>query len=282
MIDVPDGFAQLTIRREGEAGRSWIASLPAIVDELLQRWSLVPDGPVTHGGVGIVVPVRPTAVIKVSFPHPGNVHQPDAFAAWQGRGAVRILSRDDSRFAMLLERAGPDTLATVTPDDQAVGILGQLSRRLAVPAPVGLPRLCDQIPLWEAEILADGQPLPRRVLDAVRELDHPDTLVHGDLWDANVLAGSREPWLAIDPKGCVGDPAYDAFTVIHSPRLLFASDHLRWLHLYCEAAGIDPERARRWSLLRAVRSALWDRLHGSPDWLVQATERVIAELDCSS
>ncbi|QUQ71864.1 aminoglycoside phosphotransferase family protein [Kutzneria sp. CA-103260] len=278
MIEVPDGFARSTVRREGEAGRLWIASLPAIVDELLQRWSRVPDGPVTHGSVGIVVPVRPAAVIKVSFPHPGNVDQPDAFAAWQGRGAVRILDRDDARFAMLLEQAGPDTLASVADDEQAVGILGQLSRRLTIPAPAGLPRLRDQFPAWEAEFVGS---LPRRALDAVRELDHPDTLVHGDLWDANVLSGEREPWLAIDPKGCAGDPAYDAFTVIHSPRLLFAPDHLRWLHLYCEAAGIDRERARRWSLLRAVQSAQWGRRGGDPDWLLQATDQIIAELDAA-
>jgi streptomycin 6-kinase len=285
MIEVPAAFAQATISREGEAGRAWIASLPAIADELLQRWSCVPDGPLLHGAVGIVLPVRPSAVIKLSFPHPGNIHEPDAFDAWNGRGAVRLYDRDDARFAMLLERARPGTLADVADHDQAIGILGQLSRRLAVAAPVGLPRLRDQVVGWEAEILADaaelGHPLPRRVLDAaiaaMRELDHPETVVHGDLHDANVLAGEREPWLAIDPKGCVGDPAYDAFTVLHSPRLLFTSDHRRWLDLYCEAAGIDRERARRWALVRAVRSALWDRRHG-PDWLVEATERLVGVL----
>ncbi|MFI9381663.1 aminoglycoside phosphotransferase family protein [Kutzneria sp. NPDC052558] len=276
MITVPTGFAQAIIRREGEAGRAWIASLPAIVESLLRQWSLAPDGPATHGSVGLVLPVRPSAVIKVSFPHPGNVDQPDAFAAWQGRGAVRLLARDDDQFAMLLERAGPDTLACVADDERAVGILGELSRRLAVPAPAGLPRLVDQFPLWEAEFLAAGRPV--RVLDAVRELDQRDTVVHGDLWDANVLAGSREPWLAIDPKGCAGDPAYDAFTVIHGPRLILAPNHLWWLDFYCEAAGIDRERARRWSLLRAHQSALWGRDGGDPDWLVRATDQIIAEL----
>lgn len=282
MIAVPDDFAAATVRREGAAGQAWIDSLPALADELLQRWSLVPDGPVMHGSVGIVLPVRPSAVVKVAFPHPGNVHEPDAFAAWNGRGAVRIYRRDDSRFAMLLERADRGTLADVADHDHAVAVLGQLSQRLAVAAPAGLPRLRDQIDQWSSEILASGHPLPQRVLDAViagvRELDHPDTLVHGDLYDANVLAGDREPWLAIDPKGCVGDPAYDAFTVLHSPRLLFTTDHMRWLHLYCEAAGIDRERARRWTLLRAVRSALWDRRHGGPDWLVRATERLVEAL----
>ncbi|WKX69397.1 aminoglycoside phosphotransferase family protein [Streptomyces sp. XD-27] len=67
--------------------------------------------------VGLVVPVRwraeGTAVLKVSFPHPGNVREPDAFAAWGGRGAVLLYERDDECFAMLLERVHASTLASI-------------------------------------------------------------------------------------------------------------------------------------------------------------------------
>lgn len=248
-----------------------------------------------HGNVGIIVPVLHSdpspAAIKVSFPHPGNVFEPAAFTAWNGRGAVHLLERDDDRFAMLLERTNRGTLAEVTDFDTAVSTLGELSHRLAVPAPMGLPRLSDLVAEWDDEITDDdaelGHPLPGRVLDAavatLRELgpDQPETLVHGDLHDANVLAGDREPWLAIDPKGYVGDPAYDTITVIRSRRfapLLFAHDPapglLRGLDLYCEAAQVDRERARRWAQVRAVRAALWGRRHGEPDWLITATDQL--------
>ncbi|MEV6220855.1 aminoglycoside phosphotransferase family protein [Nocardia fluminea] len=295
MIDIPESFARETIGREGEPGRTWIAGLSCSVDDVLQRWSCVPDGPVMHGNVGIVVPVRhphlPPAVVKISFPHPGNVFEPDAFATWNGRGAVRLFARDDERFAMLLERAGRATLAEVDDFDEAVGILGQLSRRLAVDAPAGLPRLSAVVADWPEEIVTTaaelGDPLPRHVLDAavetVRDLgpDQPETLVHGDLHDANVLAGEREPWLAIDPKGYVGDRAYDTITVLRSYRfapLLFAPDPAaglrRGLDLYCEAAQIDRERARRWAQVRAVKAALWGRRHGDPAWLIAVTDQL--------
>ncbi|MFI1235385.1 aminoglycoside phosphotransferase family protein [Nocardia salmonicida] len=295
MIEIPEAFARETISREGEPGRAWIATLPRLADELLQRWSCTPDGPVMHGHVGIVIPVLgtalPPAVVKISFPHPGNVFEPDAFATWNGRGAVRLFDRDDERFAMLLERTGPKTLADITDFDQAVGILGQVSHRLAVDAPTGLPRLSDLVADWADEIRTTaaelGDPLPRRVLDAstetLRDLGprQPETLVHGDLHDANVLAGEREPWLAIDPKGYVGDPAYDTITVLRSYRfapLLFAADPgagiRRGLDLYCEAAEIDRDRARRWAQVRAVKAALWGRRHGDPEWLIRATDRL--------
>ncbi|MFD6396653.1 aminoglycoside phosphotransferase family protein [Nocardia sp. NPDC060249] len=295
MIDIPQGFARETISREGESGRAWIAGLPCLMNEVLEQWSCVPDGPVTHGNVGIVLPVRrwdlPPAVVKISFPHPGNVFEPDAFATWNGRGAVRLFARDDERFAMLLERTGRGTLAEVTDFDEAVGILGQLSRRLAIEAPAGLPRVSELVAEWPDEIRTTaaelGALLPRRVLDAaietLRDLDsyQPQTLVHGDLHDANVMAGEREPWLAIDPKGYVGDRAYDTITVIRSYRfapLLFtpapAAGIRRGLDLYCEAAEIDRDRARRWAQTRAVRAALWGRRHGDPDWLIRATDQL--------
>ncbi|MFI7667811.1 aminoglycoside phosphotransferase family protein [Nocardia sp. NPDC049526] len=299
MIEIPEAFARIKSAGEGERGRAWIAALPGLVDELLQRWSCTPTGPVMHGQVGIVVPVRcrelPPAVIKVSFPHPGNVHEPDAYATWNGQGAAHLFARDDDNFAMLLERASHCTLATVTDHEQALTIQGGLSHRLAIAAPPGLPKLSDQVDRWEHEILSTattfGHPLPRTVLDAavatLRELgpDQPDILVHGDLHDANILASDREPWLAIDPKTFVGDPAHDALNVIRSPRfddLLRSSNMrptvLRLLDIYCDAAQIDTDRVLRWTQVGAVREAMWGRRHGDPEWLVDATDQLARAL----
>ncbi|MFF9501091.1 aminoglycoside phosphotransferase family protein [Streptomyces sp. NPDC014656] len=282
MVAMPEEFGRCTVEREGEAGRTWLAALPAIVAELLGRWGCVPDGEVMHGGVGLVVPVRrragERAVLKVSFPHPGNVHEPDAFVAWGGRGAVLLHERDDARFAMLLERVRSSTLAEVEDGDEVVTVAGRLNRRLAVPAPPGLPRLRERADAWEERLRTDSVALPhavpRRVLDAavatVRELGRiqPDTLVHGDLHARNVLRADREPWLAVDPKGYAGDPAYDGGTLLKSRALtLLGSDDLagsvrRVLDVFAEAAELDRERVRRWAQFHAVQAAFWGRRHG--------------------
>lgn len=284
MIGIPEAFARGTIEREGANGSAWIAELPLIVSELMRRWECVPDGVVMHGGVGVVVPVRRNgaadAVLKVSFPHPGNVHEPDAFAAWGGRGAVRLYERDDACFAMLLERAGASDLGENEDEDEdeVVRVAGLLSRRLAVPAPPGLPRLRDQTGAWEESLRRDAEelthPLSRHVIDAavatVRELGgaQPDLLIHGDLHARNILRADREPWLAVDPKGYVGDPAYDGGNLLktRAPALLGSGDLPRAvdraLDVFTEAAELDRERTRRWAQLHAVQAAFWGRRHG--------------------
>ncbi|WP_329494466.1 aminoglycoside phosphotransferase family protein [Kitasatospora herbaricolor] len=282
MNGVPAEFARGTVEREGEPGAAWLAELPGIVAELTERWECVPDGETGHGGVGLVVPVRGrsvgAAVLKVSFPHPGNVHEADALAAWGGRGAVLLHERDDPRFAMLLERVRTSTLAAVEDTDRVAAVAGRVCHRLAVPAPPGLPRLAGRADAWEEQLRRDAgelaHPLPRRVLAAavatVRELGHrqPDLLVHGDLHARNILRADREPWPAVDPKGRVGDPAYDGGTLLKSraPALLETDDlrtaaH-RILDVFAEAAGLDRERVRRWAQLHAVRAAFSGRRRG--------------------
>ncbi|MGW7528180.1 aminoglycoside phosphotransferase family protein [Streptomyces sp. NPDC054783] len=283
MIEPPQAFVRGTVEREGEPGRAWLSALPGIVDDLLRRWGCLPDGDVRHGGVGLIVPVRrvasaDAAVLKVSFPHPGNVHEPDAFAVWRGRGAVLLHARDDERFALLLERAHATTLAQPADGDELLAVAGRINRRLAVPAPPGLPRLRERAGAWEEQLRTDEvslpHRLPRRVVDAavatVRELGRgqPDTLVHGDLHARNILRADREPWLAVDPKGYAGDPAYDGGTLLKA----YAADRAtagdlpkavrRALDVFAEAAGLDRERVRRWAQLHAVQAAFHGRRHG--------------------
>jgi len=133
-VKVPVALAEVTALREGDNGRSWLRELPSIVDAACRRWNCLIDGEPTHGQVALVVPVQHPAgpaVLKVSFPHPGNLGGADAQRTLAGRGAVQLLEADDTGLMLVLERALPKTLADQVAQrdcsvEEAIGIAGDL------------------------------------------------------------------------------------------------------------------------------------------------------------
>ncbi|WP_460407022.1 aminoglycoside phosphotransferase family protein, partial [Actinophytocola sediminis] len=78
-----------------------------------------------------------------------------------------------------------------------------------------------------------------------------DRLVNEDLHFDNVLAGTREPWLVIDPKPIAGDPEFGLIPLLWNR---FDDRVGERLATVCRLAGLDVELARRWTLVRAVET----------------------------
>jgi streptomycin 6-kinase len=272
MIVVPREFAQATVTRAGEADRQWVDRLPSLVESLCQEWDLAIEGAPMHGYLGLVVPVRRAGepcVLKVSWRDESTAHEALALSTWNGNGAVRLLAARPALDAMLLERLDSGRSLEDVALPEAVAVAGRLLRRLAVPAPEGPPRL-QEVAARLAESLPErweryGRPMPRRQLDAARELAVQlgtragSLLVNYDLHYTDVLAGGREPWLAVDPKVVVGDPEYGVAQLLW--RKLEAMQAQGGLELYfralTEAAGLDPDLARSWTLVRCAEYWLW-------------------------
>lgn len=276
MITIPAAFAAHTVAREGEVGRRWLGGLPALIQELCAAWELVPDGPPMHGGVGLAIPVRRAGercVLKVGWVDDTTAQEALALAAWDGRGAARLLAAHPEAGALLLERLDSTRSLRDVAVDPAIEVAGRLLRRLAVPAPPGVPRQQEVV----ARLIASlperwerlGSPLERRLVDAAvaaaLELTTADAptggavLVNWDLHYGNVLAGAREPWLVIDPKVVAGEPEYGVAQLLWT-RVDEMGGHIRLRRRFdalTRAAGLDAERARRWSIVRCLDYWLW-------------------------
>jgi len=93
-------------------------------------------------------------------------------------------------------------------------------------------------------------------------MDEP-VLLHGDLHQENILAARRQPWLAIDPKGLIGEPAYETGALLRNslPDLLKMPQARRVLarrvDQLSEELGLDRERIRGWGIAQAVLSVWW-------------------------
>jgi len=84
--------------------------------------------------------------------------------------------------------------------------------------------------------------LPRTAPDNV--------LLATDLHAGNVLRARRQPWLVIDPKPFVGDPAYDATQQLRNCRPRMLADPHATIHRFAELLEIDEERVRLWVFAR--------------------------------
>ena len=258
-----------------ESGGDWLDGLPALITDLLERWDLRVDGGSRHGVAGLVLPVASPlgpAMLKLSWPHPEAEHEHLALRYWGGRGAVRLLAADPPRWALLLERLDADRDLSAEPIDDACAVIGTLLAELDRPAPAQLGRLSDHAVRIAEKFRVAPSVLPRRFLDQARSLAlelsaDPAVdarLVHTDLHYENVLAGTRAPWLAIDPKPMAAEPAFAVAPALWNrwDEALAARDtrdHLRRrLEVICAAAGIDEDRARGWSIVREVLNALWE------------------------
>ena len=79
-----------------------------------------------------------------------------------------------------------------------------------------------------------------------------------DLHAGNVLAAAREPWLVIDPKPHLGDPAYDPLQHMLNCGHRLRADPSGLARRMAGLLGLDPGRVLLWLFARCVQQ--------SPDW----------------
>jgi streptomycin 6-kinase len=269
------------LHRRSPGGMAWLERLPTVVRDLEERWSLTLGPPFDGPEVSTAWVAQATrangspAVLKVVIPHMEGQHEIDGLRFWDGNPTVRLLDADEAMWAMLLERCRPGTTLRGLPEfEQDVVIAGLLRRLWRVPPP-GHPfrPLSVMVNYWIEETLADeGRwPDPGLVREGLRvfgELAHaPDAepvLLATDLHAGNVLSAQRQPWLVIDPKPFVGDPAYDATQHLvncdermhHAPQETIAR--------FSDLLEVDVERVRLWMFARAAAER---RDEWNDDWM---------------
>lgn len=296
VIRAPAGLAAAIRQREGDAGEGWLRSLPALVVEACRQWDCVVSGEVFHGEVALVVPVdgaQGPAVLKVSFPGSDGNSEAEALRLFAGAGAVRLLEASADGYTLLLEKAGPATLESAPTGEAAIEVASSLVRRLAVPAPTGVTSLASTCGPWleqlDRQLATTPNVLAPRTVGRVREFivhlatDTTGTMLHGDLHFGNVLAGDREPWLAIDPKGWSGTAAFEAFTVIAGKRHELAQAHdpaamiSDRITRFSRASHLDAELTLRCCQARAASAYLY-QLQNHGDWFDLGFLRCLLQL----
>jgi streptomycin 6-kinase len=212
-------------------------------------------------------------VLKISKQFSDEWYSGDILRAFDGAGVVKVYESEPG--AVLLERLVPggDLVDMVKEgnDDEATEILAAVMRQLANHDP---PDGCTTVLDWEhgfdrylksddkqipATLVAEGQKLFQHLASS----SSTSMLLHGDLQHYNVLFDANRGWVAIDPKGVVGELEYEVGAMIRNPVELpdfFTSRAVieRRLRILTNRLHLDYRRALQWSFAQAVLSAIWD------------------------
>ncbi|MEO6893219.1 MAG: aminoglycoside phosphotransferase family protein [Ktedonobacteraceae bacterium] len=282
MFALPEYFIQFMRDAYGiEAANAWFQRLPSFLEECAERWHLKLLPPFENLSFHYVAPaVRADGIpviLKTCEFSDEFEHGLAALRLFNGRGIARLLECDEEQKVMVLERLQPGTmLASLVPgqDEQATSILAGVMRHLWRPAPTEhtfptVEQLGQGLTQLRARYAGGYGPFPPRLVDEAMDLfatlsaSAPQVmLLHGDLQHHNVLR-SGEAWLAIDPKGVVGDPGYEVGASFYNPmpRILEVPDLeqmlARRVAQLSEELGMERARIRGWGLAQSVLNAWW-------------------------
>jgi streptomycin 6-kinase len=173
----------------------------------------------------------------------------------------------------LLERCVPGAqlkCSLLEPEQDVV--LARLMRRLWERLPghghpfSSLQAMCDLWAEWfEQSLEIDAHGLDRGLagegIAVLRELPRNadrEVLLCTDLHAGNVLSARREPWLVIDPKPFIGDPAFDAVQHMLNCDERLASDPAGLAVRMARLLEVDPKRVELWLFARCVQESLHD------------------------
>ncbi|HCL30077.1 MAG TPA: hypothetical protein DIC52_16775 [Candidatus Latescibacteria bacterium] len=259
-LTIPEGLARNCSSQPSR--RDWLARLPALVAELQARWSLTLGAPYEAGAAWVAPVTNRPAVLKLGMPHMEADQEIAGMQFWDGEPTARLLDLDVDYNALLLEQCDPGTPLGELPEAEQDVIMAGLLRRLwRVPAdPHPFRPLSLMTQHWseearqkrdnwvDAELLAEGlrlfEELPRTAPEQV--------LLATDLHAGNVLQAQRQPWLVIDPKPFVGDPAYDATQHLFNCRPRLQAQPLDVMGRFADLLQVDGERLRKWVFARGT------------------------------
>jgi streptomycin 6-kinase len=229
-----------------------LVPLEAVAREVAAEWGVELGEPFALARYSYVAAAGDDAVLKVTPPEDDESdEEAEALELWAGDGAVRLLRRDRSRRALLVERARPGDDIAELAEEEATQLAVATGLTLWQAAGKPFRWIGDHVPRW-LDNAAGHELLPlARELYASLEVGRT-TLVHGDFHHHNILRSARGP-LAIDPKPMLGEPEYDIPSFLWNPipyRMRLDVTERRLAAF--AAAGLDEQRMRMWAVIRGA------------------------------
>lgn len=256
----------------GKRGAAWLKTLPTRIEHCAKAWHLshlIPVLDLTYHYVMFGQRGDMPIILKIGIDLETLENEARCLSSFAGHGCIKILDHDFRIGALLLECVRPGySLKSFFPDQE----------KQALQAAAMVMRALQQVPQQHTDFptIADwlkqldyAWDLPAAHLEKARHLKNillitqeEPRLLHGDLHHGNILAHGAS-WIAIDPKGVIGEAAYEVGAYLRNP-IPDLNHHpnaqtivKQRIHDFAEALNFDPQRLADWNYVQAVLSTCW-------------------------
>lgn len=260
-----------------EAGKIWLAQLPAHIEDLSQQWNfrfIRPFPDLSYSFVGLVKlnTNHELAIIKIA-PDPECIMNEAHWLQCFESSVPKIYDIDEKKCAVLMEYLHPGqplkTLVQNGQDEAATKIICQIILQLQSKqqkSVANFKHLAELIPDLaylknhvDDRVLSKAQSLFR---DLTADRTH-DVLLHGDLHHDNIISHG-DSWKVIDPHGYIGDPVAEVGAMIRNPYDCFPKEYdlaaviEKRLKILAEHLPFDPKKIKAWAYCMTLLSAAWN------------------------
>jgi streptomycin 6-kinase len=255
----------------GKKGKAWLDELPEFVMAISSRLNLRDLIEVTNLTYNYVLsgfqgdnPI----ILKLGLDSDGLAREAFALKCFAGCGAVYVLAEDNGM--LFLERAVPGMSLKdyfPTKEKESIEIACNVMKKLHqanIPEVHNFPHIKDWLTALDKDYpIHDGYlQKAKKLRDELLQNSEVDVLLHGDLHHDNILQNG-ENWFVIDPKGIIGDQAYEVAAFIRNPipELLNHADAPNIIHnriaRFAEALELPYQRILDWCFVQAVLAWIW-------------------------
>jgi streptomycin 6-kinase len=283
-LHLPSSFKARIANTFGDKGKAWLETLPDLILECESRFHLKMYSHIPNLSFNYVAEAiqknGAKIIVKLCVPSKEVENEINALQLLQSNEIVKLLDFDSAQGILLLENLSPGKmLSTLNDDTKATAIVANIIKQIGKPISNehSFPTTLEWFARLEKPLeLPTGFSIS--LIDKAKHIAkelHQDmgdkVLLHGDLHHFNILS-QKESWVAIDPKGVVGEREYEVGAFLRNPIPNIATtmntkkivarrvDQLR------EHLNFDKQKISAWSFAQAILAAVWCVDSKSDDW----------------
>jgi streptomycin 6-kinase len=292
---LPEKFINTMKSIHKEKAEVWLKNFDKVTSDYEKRWELKIQEPFDLSYNFVAPAIRNNGeevVLKVVLSRKEFLAELETIKLMKGKVMVELLEYDVDSGIMILERLSPGiTLAEIDSEEEAAWIAAQIMKRLWIAAPEGtdiqtvtdrensLKRIIENNPDGFKQISKETLQEALLIFKLLNSQISNPYLLHGDLHHYNILKNG-DSWVAIDPKGLIGDREYDVIQYLLNklPETNVKDTIEKHIDIFVKELNLDKKRLLLRGFSHAVLSTCWTIEDGNYNEAFLSTIDVFNEL----